>query len=121
MRFLLDVSASSRSMRVTLTRLGHDVVSASDMVPGTADEDILDIAAEEERVLVTEDKDFGELVFVRGMPHPCIIRFTEMQVEEKVAAMVELIDVHADEMNSGAMIVVTRSQYRIRHRGNQGQ
>ena len=121
MKFLLDVSASSRSMRATLTRLGHDVKSASDMTPGTADEDILDISAEEGRVLVTEDKDFGELVFVRGMPHPCIVRFTEMGVEEKVAAMVELLDLHADAMSSGAMIVVTRSQYRIRHRGIERQ
>ncbi|MXY21934.1 MAG: toxin-antitoxin system, toxin component, PIN family protein [Dehalococcoidia bacterium] len=113
--FFLDVSASSRSMRDTLTRLGHDVVSASDMAPGTADEEILVLAAEEGRILVTEDKDFGELVFVRRLPHPCIIRFTEMRVEEKVAAIVELIDLHADAMNDGAMIVVTRSQYRIRH------
>ena len=105
-------------MRDTLTLLGHDVISASDMTPGTADEKILAIAAEEGRVLVTEDKDFGELVFVRGMSHPCIVRFTEMGVEEKVAAMGELIDIHADAMSSGAMIVVTRSQYRIRRRGS---
>ena len=65
-KFLLDVSASSRSMRATLTRLGHDVLSASDMTPGAADEEILALAAEEGRFLVTEDKDFGELVFVRG-------------------------------------------------------
>ena len=115
MKFLLDVSASSENMRTTLTRLGHDVISASDMVPGTADEEILAVAAEEGRILVTEDKDFGELVFVHRLPHPCIIRFTEMRVEEKVAAMVELIDLHKDAMNDGAMIVVTRSQYRIRH------
>ena len=87
MKFLIDVSASSGSMRTILTRLGHDVVSASDMAPGTMDEEILAIATEEGRILVTEDKDFGELVFVRGLPHPCIIRFTEMRVEEKVAAM----------------------------------
>ena len=121
MRFLLDVSASSRSMRTTLTRLGHDVLSASDMTPGTADEEILAHASEEGRILVTEDKDFGELVFVRRLPHPCIIRFAEMRVEEKVSAMVELIDLHANSMNSGAMIVVTRTQFRIRHRGSEGQ
>ena len=114
MKFLLDVSASSGNMRTTLTRLGHDITSASDMAPGTMDEEILAIATEEGRILITEDKDFGELVFVHKLPHPCIIRFTEMRAEEKVAAMVELIDLHADAMNDGAMIVVTRSQYRIR-------
>ena len=40
--------------------------------------------------------------------------FTEMRVDKKVAAMVELIDLHAEAMNDGVMIVVTRSQYYIR-------
>jgi hypothetical protein len=47
-------------------------------------------------VLVTEDKDFGELVFVRRLPHPCIIRFVYMRVEEKVVAMRELLERHVD-------------------------
>jgi predicted nuclease of predicted toxin-antitoxin system len=59
-------------------------------------------------VLVTEDKDFGELVFVRRLPHPCIIRFVNMRVEEKVAAMRELLERHADAMRTGTIIVVTR-------------
>ena len=46
----------------------------------------------EDRILVTEDKDFGELVFVRRLPHPCIVRFTEMPVAEKVTAMSQLIE-----------------------------
>ncbi len=65
-------------------------------------------------MLVTEDKDFGELVFVRHLPHPCIIRFVEMQVSEKVAAMRELLEQHADAMHESAMIVVTRRRVRIR-------
>ena len=104
----------------TLTRQGHDVVSALDMAPGTPDEYILSLATEERRILVTEDKDFGELVFVQGLSHPCIIRFTEMRVEEKVAAMVELIDLYKDAMSSGTIIVVTRNRYRIRRHGGEG-
>ena len=68
----------------------------------------------EARVLVTEDKDFGELVFVRRLPHPCIIRFVDMRVEEKVAAMRELLERHADAIRDGALIVVTRGRVRIR-------
>ena len=71
---------------------------------------------EERRILVTEDKDFGELVFVRRLPHPCIVRFVGMIVTEKVAAMMELIEQHAEAMSQGALIVVTTRRVRIRRR-----
>lgn len=99
-----------------LTDLGHDVLSGVEVDPRAADEALLTLANQEQRVLVTEDKDFGELVFVRHLPHPCIIRFVDMQVAEKVAAMRELIEQHADAMHEGALIVVTRRRMRIRYR-----
>ena len=97
-----------------LTDLGHDVLSGVEIDPRAADEALLTLANQEQRVLVTEDKDFGELVFVRNLPHPCIIRFVDMQVVEKVAAMRELLEQHADAMHEGALIVVTRRRVRIR-------
>jgi predicted nuclease of predicted toxin-antitoxin system len=114
MKFLLDVCASSRALRTLLTDLGHEVLSALEVDPRAADEALLALALREERVLVTEDKDFGELVFVRRLPHPCIIRFVDMRVEEKVAAMRELLARHADALREGALIVVTRGRVRIR-------
>ena len=120
MRFLLDACAASRTMRETLVGLGHDVLSALDVAPHATDDEILAMALAEDRVLVTEDKDFGELVFVRRLPHPCIIRFTEMSVAEKATAMTELIESHAPEMLDGCIIVVTARRVRIR-RGERGQ
>ncbi|MXW26394.1 MAG: toxin-antitoxin system, toxin component, PIN family protein [Dehalococcoidia bacterium] len=72
------------------------------------------MALAEQRILITEDKDFGELVFVRRLPHPCIIRFTDMPIGEKVAAMLDLVEQHQEEMREGSMIVVTRNRVRIR-------
>ena len=97
-----------------LTDLGHDVLSGLDRDPRATDEALLALANQEERVLITEDKDFGELVFVRRLPHPCIVRFVDMQVAEKVVAMRELIERHADAMQEGALIVVTPRRVRIR-------
>jgi predicted nuclease of predicted toxin-antitoxin system len=62
MKFLLDVCASSRALRTLLTDLGHDVLSALDRDPRASDEALLGLAMQEARVLITEDKDFGELV-----------------------------------------------------------
>ena len=116
MKFLLDVCAASRSMHEMLTELGHDVLSAAPIDPRAADEALLALAYEEQRVLITEDKDFGELVFVHRLPHPSIIRLVEMQVAEKVTAMRELIECHPDALLEGSLIVVTRSRVRIRYR-----
>ena len=111
-------------MYTTLTDLGHDVLSAREIDPRATDETLLALANRERRVLVTEDKDFGELIFVRRLEHPCIIRFDGMRVGEQVAAMRELIERHAEAMRMGALIVVTRRRVRIRmgrrdERGNE--
>ncbi len=97
-----------------LTELGHDVISASEANPRATDEDLLILANNQQRVLVTEDKDFGELVFLRRLPHPCIIRFVEMRVADKVSAMRELIEHYSNVLVASTIIVVTRNRLRIR-------
>ena len=124
MKFLLDVCAASRSLHTLLVDLDHDVVSARHGLSHATDEELLTLAYEQQRVLVTEDKDFGELVFVRRLPHPCIVRFVEMRVVEKVAAMRDLIERYEDAMQEGTLIVVTRGLVRLRsgrdnHQGNE--
>ena len=114
MRFLLDVCAASRSMHTLLTELGHDVLLAGERDTHATDEAVLALAHREGRVLITEDKDFGELVFVRRLDHPCIVRFVEMRVAEKAAAMRELIEQYSDAMHARALFVVTRKRVRIR-------
>ena len=79
-----------------------------------SDEALLALAYEEHRVLVTEDKDFGELVFLRRLPHPCIVRLAELRVTEQVDAMRGLIERHGDALRAGAIVVVTRRRVRIR-------
>lgn len=113
---MLDVCAASRSMQTTLTALGHDVLSAAEHAPRATDEELLALALVEGRILITEDKDFGELVFVRRLPHTCIIRFSAMPVAEKVAAMRQLIEGETEAMQQGNIIVVTRNRVRIRRR-----
>lgn len=114
MKFLLDACASSRRMYSTLTSLEHDVVSALEIDPSAEDEELLALATAEQRILITEDKNFGELVFVHRLPHPCIIRFVDMPVAEKVAAMTELLENYQDDLTADALIVVTKSRIRVR-------
>ncbi len=114
MKFLLDVCASSHSLRAMLTDLGYDVISGLEINPRASDEELLGIANQEERVLITEDKDFGELVYLHRLPHSCIIRLVDMRVEEKTVAMQKLIECHSDAMKKGSIIVVSQRRVRIR-------
>jgi len=57
-----------------LRAAGHDVVWSGDWPADPGDEDILAHALAEGRVLVTLDKDFGELAIVRELPHAGILR-----------------------------------------------
>ena len=49
-------------------------------------------------MLVTEDKDFGKLVFLRRLLHPCIVRLVELSVAETADAIRDLIERHGDAM-----------------------
>ena len=74
----------------------------------------MELALREDRVLITEDKDFGELVFVRHLPHGPIVRVVELTVVEQVRALEELLDQYAAELIGPVMVTVTRGRMRIR-------
>ena len=57
-----DESCDAALVRV-LRGAGHDVVSIAETSPGAVDRVVLALALTGERVLLTRDKDFGELVF----------------------------------------------------------
>jgi predicted nuclease of predicted toxin-antitoxin system len=65
MNFLADESCAGPVIRA-LREAGHDVVAIADVARGASDEQVLERALQEERVLITEDRDFGVLVYARG-------------------------------------------------------
>jgi predicted nuclease of predicted toxin-antitoxin system len=114
MKFLLDVCVSSRSLNAFLVGQGHDVVSAVAIDPRASDDRLLALALEDQRVLVTKDKDFGELVFVRKLSHGPIVRLVELSVDEQVNGMAELPEHHADVLTGPVLVTLTHSRIRIR-------
>ncbi len=49
----------------------HDVIWIRESASGSMDEAVLALASEEKRILLTFDKDFGEVVFRAGLPAEC--------------------------------------------------
>jgi predicted nuclease of predicted toxin-antitoxin system len=117
-KFLLDVCVSSRSLTESLVTAGHEVISAIALDPRATDELLLEHALGNDLVLVTEDKDFGELIFVRDHEHGPIVRLVELTVAEQVKALDELLAQYAGELSGRAIVTITRGRIRIRHRAN---
>ncbi|MCY4342455.1 MAG: DUF5615 family PIN-like protein [Gammaproteobacteria bacterium] len=114
MKFLIDSCAASRPILAALDDAGCDVASVRDRLPHAIDEVVLALALEENRVLVTEDKDFGELVFLHGLPHAGIVRLVDMTPGERAEVMLFLLENHSNALRDGAVIVVTKDRIRIR-------
>jgi len=77
MKILLDTCVWGGVVQ-ELMAAGHDVVWAGDWPEDPGDDEILERSHREGRVLVTLDKDFGELAIVHERPHSGIIRLVNL-------------------------------------------
>jgi predicted nuclease of predicted toxin-antitoxin system len=107
-----------RSVIQKLREAGHEVISVAEMEPGISDEVVLSAANFHEAMLVTEDKDFGELVFRRSLVHQGVIllRLAGLPVAAKAELLVATLATHEPKLN-GAFAVVTPRVIRIRRSG----
>jgi predicted nuclease of predicted toxin-antitoxin system len=67
MRLLADESCDFRIVRA-LRAAGHDVLAVVEVAPGADDATVIELAVRERRVFVTEDRDFGQLVYAASKP-----------------------------------------------------
>ncbi|MBI3103669.1 DUF5615 family PIN-like protein [Candidatus Daviesbacteria bacterium] len=72
MKFITDENLGIQIPQF-LKNLGYNVISVIDVALSKPDPDILNIANEENRILITTDKDFGELVFKEKLIHSGVI------------------------------------------------
>src|SRR5678810_1318330 len=77
MRFLIDRCAG-RLVADWLRKQGHDVVESRELGPDPGDRALLEWAANEARILITIDTDFGQLVYVDNVAHAGIIRLPDV-------------------------------------------
>jgi len=75
MDFVADESCAGPVIQA-LREAGHDVVAIAEVAKGASDDQVLECALKEKRVLITEDRDFGELVYARGRSSAGVIQTT---------------------------------------------
>lgn len=114
MRFMLDESAEVK-IAAFLDQDGHDVkIVQRDFAVGLTDREILRLAYIEQRVVITNDGDFGELVFRHGMPHAGVIylRFPlDSTADQKIASIANFLNTRREDVRR--FVVLTPSGVRI--------
>lgn len=95
---------------------GIDVLWASESMPGADDVEVLARARAEGRWLLTYDRDYGELVFSRGMPPPRAVVYLRQDAYPPPRPAELILELMAQPAHvEGLFLVVTESSVRIRH------
>ena len=114
LNFLADESCDFSVIRA-LRQAGYSVNAIAEISPSLPDEDVLELAVAENRLLLTEDKDFGEWVFAHkhAMTGVLLLRYPASMRFSMVAAVIDLIGGHATELE-GSFTVLEPGRARIR-------
>jgi predicted nuclease of predicted toxin-antitoxin system len=99
LRFLVDVGVGKK-VENWLSEHGYDVQSVRALNPRMPDQEILQIAVTEARMVVTMDKDFGEMIYRSGLAHHgvLLLRCEAATGEEKARIVAKILMQYADKL-----------------------
>ncbi len=114
MNLLADESVD-RQIVTRLRQDGHDVTYVAELGPGIADERVLERANEQDAILLTVDKDFGELAFRQKLIHHgvVLIRLSGLSNQTKAELVAEALRVRGAEFVN-VFSVISPGMIRIR-------
>ena len=115
LKFLVDVGVGKK-VETWLRETGHDVKGIRELNPSMSDRDILRLAGSEKRLVITMDKDFGELIYNSGLAHGgvLLLRLEGDNSEKKVEAVRKIMETYSDRLMN-AFSVYKNGRLRIRH------
>ncbi len=118
MRLLIDANLSGRVAEL-LRAEGHDAVHVRDLdLMDAPDEVILELALQEDRVVLSEDSDFSALLARHRMRAPSfvLIRSAEpLLPEEQVRLLVDNLPSVEDDLQKGSVVAFARGKVRVHH------
>ena len=106
MRFLADESLDFSAVRA-LRAAGHDVVAVAELYPSENDEVVIKRALNERRVLITEDKDFGQLVhaYERQSSGVILLRFPGGARLNMPNALLDVVTEWGDRLHENFIVI----------------
>ncbi len=81
--------------------------------PDPGDEALLAWAAAEDRILITNDKDFGELVFRDSRPHAGLIRLPDVPAFRRITVIAQVLERHSEALDARAVVTVRGGRIRV--------
>jgi predicted nuclease of predicted toxin-antitoxin system len=94
----------------------YDVVWMGEFPEDPGDEEILERAFRDNRLLITLDKDFGELAVAQKKPHCGIIRLVNFSIKHQAAVCLRILSTYNKELLAQAIITAEWGRIRIRQR-----
>jgi predicted nuclease of predicted toxin-antitoxin system len=115
MRFLLDQDVYAITARL-LQQSGHDVTTASELgLSRAADSELLVVAAQQGRIMVTRDRDYGGLVFLQNLGAGVIyLRVSPTTVGALHAELQKVLAAYPEDQLHKAFVVVEAGRHRFR-------
>lgn len=116
MKLLLDENIGA-SVADALRRQGHDIVWIGDNFSGSLDSAVLAKAERERRVLITKDKDFGELAFRAGQAHSGVVllRLDDERADNTIRVL-EVVLRAVSKQKAPYFVVASDQGFRLRGR-----
>ncbi len=114
MRLLADENVS-RPLIERLVAAGFDVAWVGTANSGASDEQVMEIALRESRILITEDRDFGEMIVRKRIEAPGVVllELDRLSVTAEAEFAVRVIAKNAERL-AGAFVVIEPGRIRIR-------
>lgn len=116
MNLLIDESLQHDLARL-LSQAGHNAVHVTDLgLRGASDEALLAQAAQDDRVMVTADTDFGTLLALTGASEPSVIllRRSGRRTTERIHIVLTVLALAGEHLERGAVVTVEHDRLRIR-------
>lgn len=120
MKFLVDVNASG-VLSTLLVELGHKVACVKDVNPRMGDDEIIAWAVREERVIVTTDNDFEQMIWLQQKNHCGVLRLENLPRAERKQLLQEVLINHNQDLELGAVVIATKQKIRIRRQPSNDQ
>jgi predicted nuclease of predicted toxin-antitoxin system len=113
MRFLLDINASGAVLSLLLDS-GHDVACVRDVDRKMSDSEILNWAVREERIIITTDSDFEQMIWLQARQHCGVLRLENLPRSERISLLQDVLSSYGQDLESGAVVIETKQKIRIR-------